>query len=66
MISRPAPYLMSRDEVAARFVLPGVGERTEIHLSRYGPEAGLRGAALLAGQELEAEGAQAEGRRGGR
>jgi len=42
-------------EVAARFVLPGVGERTEIRLSRYGPEAGLRGAALLAGQELEAD-----------
>ena len=42
-------------EVAARFTLPGVGEHTEVRLSRYGPEAGLRGAALLAGQELAAE-----------
>jgi hypothetical protein len=25
-------------------------------LARYGPEAGVRGAALLAGQELEREG----------
>lgn len=42
-------------ETAWRFVLPGVGERTQIRLARYGREAGLRGAALLAGQELEAE-----------
>jgi len=41
-------------ETALRFVLPGVGERTEIRLARYGPEAGLRGAALLARQELGA------------
>ena len=39
-------------EVAARFVLPGVGERTEIRLARHGGEAGILGAALLAGQEL--------------
>jgi glucokinase len=38
---------------AARFVLNGVGTQTEIRLARYGPEAGVRGAALLAGQELE-------------
>jgi glucokinase len=37
---------------AARFVLPGVGTRTEIRLARYGPGAGVRGAALLAGQEV--------------
>jgi glucokinase len=38
--------------VARRFVLPGVGTRTEIRLARYGPKAGVRGAALLAGQEV--------------
>jgi glucokinase len=38
---------------AARFVLNGVGTQTEIRLARYGPEAGVRDAALLAGQELE-------------
>ena len=35
-----------------QFVLPGVGTRTEIRVARYGPEAGVLGAALLAGQEL--------------
>jgi glucokinase len=40
-------------EAAARFVVPGVGTRTEIRLARYGPQAGVRGATLLAGQELE-------------
>jgi glucokinase len=40
---------------AARFVVPGAGTRTEIRLSRYGPDAGMRGAALLAAQELEEE-----------
>jgi len=40
---------------AARFVVPGSGTSTEIRLSRYGPDAGMRGAALLAGQELEEE-----------
>lgn len=40
---------------AARFVLPGVGERTEVRLARYGAEAGVRGAALLARQELEVQ-----------
>jgi glucokinase len=40
-------------EAAARFVLPGVGTQTEIRLARYGPQAGVRGATLLAGQELE-------------
>jgi glucokinase len=40
-------------ESAARFVIKGVGTRTEIRLARYGPQAGVRGATLLAGQELE-------------
>jgi glucokinase len=39
-------------EVARRFIVPGVGERTEIRLARHGSEAGVRGAALLAGLEL--------------
>jgi glucokinase len=38
-------------EVALEFVLPGVGERTEIRLARHGGDAGVRGAALLAGLE---------------
>jgi glucokinase len=40
-------------QTAQRFVLPGVGERTEIRLARHGPNAGVLGAALLAGHELE-------------
>jgi len=40
---------------AARFLLPGAGTRTEIRRARHGPLAGVRGAALLAGHELEAE-----------
>jgi len=42
-------------EEAARYLLPGVGTRTEIRRARYGPLAGVLGAALLAGQELELE-----------
>lgn len=42
-------------EEAFRHVLTGVGTRTEIKRARYGPLAGVRGAALLAGHELEAE-----------
>jgi glucokinase len=42
-------------QTALRFVLPGVGERTEIRLARHGPNAGVLGAALLAGHELEAQ-----------
>jgi glucokinase len=38
-------------EEAARFVLHGVGTATQIRQARYGPRAGVRGAALLAGQE---------------
>lgn len=40
---------------AERYVLNGVGTATEIRGARYGPEAGVLGAALMAGQELEAE-----------
>jgi len=40
-------------EAAQRFVVRGVGTRTHIRLARYGPQAGVRGATLLAGQELE-------------
>ncbi|MGZ4269871.1 MAG: ROK family protein [Solirubrobacteraceae bacterium] len=39
--------------MAAGLVLPGVGTRTRIEPARYGPRAGVRGAALLADQELE-------------
>ena len=42
-------------EAAKRFVLPGVGTQTEIRIARHGPVAGVLGAALLAGQELEAQ-----------
>lgn len=38
-------------ETAWQYVLPGVGTRTEIRLARYGVEAGVRGAALLAVKE---------------
>lgn len=38
---------------ALQYVLPGVGERTEIRLSKYGQEAGVLGAALLAKLELK-------------
>ena len=37
---------------ARRFLIPGVGEQTEIRLARYGNDAGTRGAALLAAHEL--------------
>jgi glucokinase len=42
-------------EEAQRFTLTGVGTRTEIRRARYGSLAGVRGAALLAGQEAEPE-----------
>jgi glucokinase len=41
--------------VAQAYVMPGVGTRTRISLARYGNQAGMRGAALLAGQELGSE-----------
>ncbi|MGH2980102.1 MAG: ROK family protein [Solirubrobacterales bacterium] len=46
-------------ETARRFVVPGVGESTEIRLARHGPNAGVLGAALLARHELEAQVSQA-------
>jgi glucokinase len=39
-------------ETAQRFVLPGVGSRTEIRAAQTGREAGVHGAALLAAHEL--------------
>jgi len=39
-------------EAAKAFVLPGVGTATEIRIARAGPDAGVRGAALLARSEL--------------
>jgi glucokinase len=39
--------------VARAYMLEGVGDRTEIRLARYGQQAGVRGAALLARQELQ-------------
>jgi glucokinase len=42
-------------EEARRFTLTGVGTRTEIRRARYGSQAGVRGAALLAGHEAEHE-----------
>ncbi|HET6830322.1 MAG TPA: ROK family protein [Solirubrobacterales bacterium] len=39
--------------VAADYVLPGVGTRTEIRRSRHGPRAGVLGAAILAKEELK-------------
>jgi glucokinase len=42
-------------EEAARHVLTGVGTQTQICRARYGSRAGVRGAALLAGQEAALE-----------
>lgn len=41
---------------ALRYVLPGVGTKTEIRLAVHGPRAGVLGAALLAKQEFERKG----------
>jgi glucokinase len=55
-VSRAGELLLApAREEARRFTLTGVGTRTEIRQARYGSEAGVRGAALLAGQELEHE-----------
>jgi glucokinase len=43
--------------VARAYALPGCGEQTEIRLARYGNDAGVRGAAMMAGQELAHENA---------
>jgi glucokinase len=44
--------LVPARQVAKRFLLPGVGTKTEIRLATSGGEAGVRGAALLAANEL--------------
>ena len=55
-VSRAGDLLLDpARETAARFVLPGVGTRTEIRTARVGPKAGVHGAALLAEQELNLE-----------
>jgi glucokinase len=46
---------------AARYVLTGVGTATEIRSARYGPEAGVLGAALMAGQELRRDTTERKG-----
>ena len=38
--------------VALEYVLPGVGTATTIRVARSGPQAGVRGATLLASTEL--------------
>jgi glucokinase len=48
LLRRPA------EEAARRLTLPGVGTATRIALARHGVHAGVRGAALLAAQELHA------------
>ena len=42
------------EQAARRLALPGVGTKTRIELARHGVHAGVRGAALLAAQELTA------------
>jgi glucokinase len=43
-------------DTAWKYVIEGVGTRTRIERARYGPRAGVRGAALLARQEMETHG----------
>lgn len=52
-VSRAGDLLLDpARRVAAGFTLPGVGEETEIRVSRHGTRAGVLGAALLAKHEL--------------
>jgi glucokinase len=44
---------------ALEYVLPGVGTATEIRIARSGPQAGVRGAALLARSELNSQNGEA-------
>jgi glucokinase len=44
--------------VAHAYLVPGLGTATKIRLARYGPRAGVLGAAMLAVQELELTGHQ--------
>ena len=48
-VSRAGELLLEPARRAARgYILPGVGTQTEIRIARYGPQAGVRGAALMA------------------
>jgi glucokinase len=48
-VSEAGELLLAPARTAARrFIVPGVGDNTQIRISRYGAEAGVRGAALLA------------------
>jgi glucokinase len=49
-------------QVAREFTMKGLGSKTEIRIARYGPDAGVRGAALLA--LTEEMGRAVEGRPG--
>jgi len=52
-VSQAGDLLMTpAREMAAGLTIEGVGTETRIELARYGPQAGVRGAALVAGQEL--------------
>jgi glucokinase len=42
-------------EIAIPYLLPGVGTKTEIRIARSGPQAGVRGAGLLARIELNSQ-----------
>jgi glucokinase len=56
-VSRAGELLLApARETAWRFVIEGVGTRTRIVPARHGPQAGVRGAALLARQEMEGHG----------
>ena len=55
-VSRAGDLLLdAAREVAAGYILPGVGTRTEIRLARHGVAAGVLGAALTARAELDDE-----------
>ena len=43
------------EQVARRLALPGVGTSARIRMARFGNDAGVRGAALMAEQELAAD-----------
>jgi glucokinase len=43
------------EQVARRLALPGVGAHARIRMARFGNDAGVRGAALMAEQELAAD-----------
>ncbi len=47
------PLLERARRVAQAYIVPGLGAKTTVRLARYGPRAGVRGAAMLAAHELE-------------